>query len=304
MSLLQTQNVTTSKLANRKSKYKDKVFEFSQRRTRKFSRSKENRALNITTPIDSSGFTNMKYFNFNREGGTKNYARPQMTSALLSPNFMTTITALKKRNNSLNIVNKFHTLNGSSGAIRESYVQPQLESTGSVEDQVNDKECEETFYKGVKSLDSGDPKKAISYLSTIVDNSFKNKKMAYIILSIAYRRTNDYNEALKVLSKAIAKYPKFAEAYAARGQIYLFLKKWDKAFIDFRKVLQISKNNGLGLLGQGDSLKGIGNYSGALSSYTSAIEVDKESSKQGYMKRGILYLQMSEGSGDGSEEAK
>jgi len=54
----------------------------------------------------------------------------------------------------------------------------------------------------------------------------------------------------------------------------------------------IAKFNGLGLLGQGDALKGIGNYQGALSSYTNAIEVDKESQKQGYMKRGILHLQM------------
>ena len=158
MSLLQTQTVNNSKLANRKSKYKDKVFVFSQRRTRKSSRSKENRALNITTPLETSGFSNMKNFNFGREIGNKGYTRPQMTNALLSPNFMTTLTALKKRNNSLNIVNKFHTLNGSSGTIRDSYVQPQLESAGYVEDQANDKECEETFYKGVKSLDSGDPK--------------------------------------------------------------------------------------------------------------------------------------------------
>jgi tetratricopeptide (TPR) repeat protein len=50
----------------------------------------------------------------------------------------------------------------------------------------------------------------------------------------------------------------------------------------------------LGLLGQGDALKGIGNYQGAISSYSNAIDVDNESQKQGYMKRGILYLQMKE----------
>lgn len=117
--------------------------------------------------------------------------------------------------------------------------------------------------------------------------------MAYIVLSIAYRRSEqNYTDALKLTNKAILKYPKFVEAYIARGQIYLFKKEWDKAFIDFRKVLQLSKNNGLGLLGQGDALKGIGNYQGALSSYTNAVDMDKESRKQGLMKRGILYLQM------------
>lgn len=124
------------------------------------------------------------------------------------------------------------------------------------------------------------------------------------MLSIAYRRTQNYEEALKVLTKAIAKHPKFAEAFAARGQIYLFLKKWDKAFIDFRTVLQVSKNNGLGLLGQGDALKGIGNYQGALSSYSDAIEVDKESRKQAHMKRGILYLQIGQTNKQGDDEYK
>lgn len=124
------------------------------------------------------------------------------------------------------------------------------------------------------------------------------------MLSIAHRRTHNYTEALKALSKATSKYPKFAEAFAARGQIYLFLKKWDKAFIDFRKVLQLSKNNGLGLLGQGDALKGIGNFQGALSSYSSAIEVDKESRKQAYMKRGLLYLQMGHSSKTANDELR
>jgi len=36
----------------------------------------------------------------------------------------------------------------------------------------------------------------------------------------------------------------------------------------------------------------IGNYQGAIDSYSDAIKVDKESRKQGYMKRGILYLQL------------
>jgi len=48
----------------------------------------------------------------------------------------------------------------------------------------------------------------------------------------------------------------------------------------------------MGYLGQGDSLKGIGNYNGALQSYTKAIEIDQQTITQGLMKRGLLYLQM------------
>jgi tetratricopeptide (TPR) repeat protein len=100
------------------------------------------------------------------------------------------------------------------------------------------------------------------------------RKTVFIVLSIAYRRVNDYTGALRTLSKAIVKYPRYIEAYIARGQIYIFQKKWDKALSDFRIVISVSPENGLGYLGQGDSLKGIGNYNGALQSYSQAIEID------------------------------
>ena len=60
----------------------------------------------------------------------------------------------------------------------------------------------------------------------------------------------------------------------ARGQIHIFEKRWEKALGDFRMVIGLQPENGLGYLGQGDSLKGIGNYAGALSSYSKAMEID------------------------------
>jgi hypothetical protein len=42
-------------------------------------------------------------------------------------------------------------------------------------------------------------------------------KTVFIVLSIAYRRINDYTGALRTLSKAIVKYPRYIEAYIARG---------------------------------------------------------------------------------------
>ncbi len=43
------------------------------------------------------------------------------------------------------------------------------------------------------------------------------RKTVFIVLSIAYRRINDYTGALRTLSKAIVKYPRYIEAYIARG---------------------------------------------------------------------------------------
>ena len=44
----------------------------------------------------------------------------------------------------------------------------------------------------------------------------------FIVLSIAYRRVNDYLSAIRALSNAIKKYPNYMEAHIARGQIYIF----------------------------------------------------------------------------------
>ena len=59
-------------------------------------------------------------------------------------------------------------------------------------------------------------------LNHLIDRCPNYRKTAFIVLSIAYRRINDYVGALRTLTKALQKYPKYIEAYVARGQIYIF----------------------------------------------------------------------------------
>jgi Tfp pilus assembly protein PilF len=56
----------------------------------------------------------------------------------------------------------------------------------------------------------------------LLDRCPDYRKTAFIVLSIAYRRVNDFNGALRALSKALQKYPRYIEASIARGQIYIF----------------------------------------------------------------------------------
>ena len=105
------------------------------------------------------------------------------------------------------------------------------------------------FYRAVSNLDSGQPAKAITDLSDLVEKCPDYRKTMFIVLSIAYRRINDYQGALRTLSKALLRYPRYIEAYIARGQIYIFQKKWEKALSDFRSVIQLQQHNGLGYLG-------------------------------------------------------
>jgi tetratricopeptide (TPR) repeat protein len=105
------------------------------------------------------------------------------------------------------------------------------------------------FYRAVTNLDQDLPEKAIKDLEELMKICTDYRKTMFIVLSIAYRRVNDYISAIRALSKAIQKYPQYLEAYIARGQIYIFQKKWDKALADFKTVLKCSAKNGMGYLG-------------------------------------------------------
>ena len=97
----------------------------------------------------------------------------------------------------------------------------------------------------------------------------------YIVLSIAYRRINDFISAIRALSRAIQKYPQYIEAHIARGQIYIYQKKWDKALNDFSAVLKIQPKNGMALLGKADSLKGQEKFDQAIKTYSRVVDGDK-----------------------------
>ena len=73
------------------------------------------------------------------------------------------------------------------------------------------------FDRAVAGLDSGQPQQAITDLNDLVDQCPEYRKTMFIVLSIAYRRVNDYTGAQRTLSKALLKYPRYIEAYIARG---------------------------------------------------------------------------------------
>ena len=67
------------------------------------------------------------------------------------------------------------------------------------------------------ALDQGQAQKAIQDLNELSEICPDYRKTMFIVLSIAYRRVNDYTGALRTLSKAVVKYPRYIEAYIARG---------------------------------------------------------------------------------------
>jgi tetratricopeptide (TPR) repeat protein len=70
------------------------------------------------------------------------------------------------------------------------------------------------------------------------------------------------------------------------------MKKFEKALIDFQYVINLQPYNGQGYIGQADSMKGIGNFKGALQSYNQAISLDPRVKSQGIFKRAVLLYQL------------
>jgi tetratricopeptide (TPR) repeat protein len=73
-----------------------------------------------------------------------------------------------------------------------------------------------------------------------------------------------------------------------RAQIFFQLKDWERALMDFRKVVELAPESGLGYIGIGDCNVAIGDMKAAINAYTTAKEVDREAEKTALEKR--MYL--------------
>lgn len=69
--------------------------------------------------------------------------------------------------------------------------------------QVNKTNYDALFYRAVTNLDQELPEKAISDLEDLLKICPDYRKTMFIVLSIAYRRVNDYLSAIRALTKAI-----------------------------------------------------------------------------------------------------
>jgi len=73
------------------------------------------------------------------------------------------------------------------------------------------------YYRAICYLDSDNPKKCITDLNELIELDPGYNQTIYVILSIAYRRENDLNSAVRALTKGLQRFPKYVEAYQARG---------------------------------------------------------------------------------------
>lgn len=82
---------------------------------------------------------------------------------------------------------------------------------------VNPHNHDALYYRAICYLDSEQAKKCIKDLQDLMDQDPTYNKTIYVVQSIAHRRENDLQNSLKALTKGILKFPRYVEAYQARG---------------------------------------------------------------------------------------
>ena len=90
----------------------------------------------------------------------------------------------------------------------------------------------------------------------------------------------------------LQKFPKYAEAYLGRAQIYVQTQQWEMALQDYQRLVIISPKCGLGFIGIGDCYFGLKKDQEAIQAYSKAIEVDKTVADTACYKRGKLSYRL------------
>jgi tetratricopeptide (TPR) repeat protein len=128
------------------------------------------------------------------------------------------------------------------------------------------------FYEeGLRALKQGDPERAISLLSTVIDHD-PHAYRAYNDRGVAYKRLGRLDRALQDYNRALEIRPDYATALNNRGVLHLEKGDYKKAVEDLTLALKhgelagkIYTNRGLAYAGMGDRARAMEDYRKAFS---------------------------------------
>ena len=149
------------------------------------------------------------------------------------------------------------------------------------------------FNRGCCFMNVNEHKQAIPDLLSITKDNPLYDKRTYIALAMCFASLSDYDTAIRQLSKGLLKFPKYAEGFITRGQLFSQQMRWDKAIQDFFKAISLNPAEGGAYLGLGDSYIGMNDKKSALKAYSQAIQCSG-TCFQGLVRRAKLCFDMQE----------
>lgn len=64
-----------------------------------------------------------------------------------------------------------------------------------------------------------------------------------MLLSISFKKQNQFDKALSAISEAIKRQPDYIDAYVYRAKLHMKMKRYDEATKDFEQAAQLEPNN-------------------------------------------------------------
>jgi len=99
------------------------------------------------------------------------------------------------------------------------------------------------------------------------------------------------NQALRLLNKAVAKDPKFANVYSNRGNAYRDLKQYPKALNDYNKAINLDPSHVKAYNNRGNIYYEQKKYQQALKDYNQCLRL-KPNYSFAYINRGLVFYQL------------
>lgn len=153
------------------------------------------------------------------------------------------------------------------------------------------KNVDSLFNRACCYMNMKEYKLAIPDLISICTDYPLYKKKLYIALAMCFANLNDLESGIRHLTKGLLKYPKFTEAYVARGQFFTLQLKWEKAVQDFYKAISLNPAEGSAYIGLGDAYLGINDKKNSIKAYSQAVQCASTSS-EALIKRAKIFFEL------------
>jgi len=129
--------------------------------------------------------------------------------------------------------------------------------------------------RGLCHLTLGEEDKAQRDFTEVISQDAGFNGDTYIMLALCFTRSGEYLTAIRYLSCCVAQFPAFKPALLARGELCLKVRDYEKARMDFQRVLSDDHSHLVARRGFADALRGLGDLAEALRNYNHAVDEAK-----------------------------